>query len=63
MSCYVLVMATLPIVTEGKLIGIRDELGLLHLAMVDSWSVTASISADGAVSVKQNFAALEPLEI
>lgn len=57
------VMATLPIVTEGQLIGIRNELGSLHIAMVDSWSVTASISADGAVSVKQSFTALEPLEV
>lgn len=57
------VMATLPIVTEGQLIGIRDELGFLHIAMVDSWSVSASISADGAVSVKQSFTVLEPLEV
>lgn len=57
------VMATLPIVTEGQLIGIRDELDLLYIAMIDSWSVTASIAADGAVSVKQSFTALEPLEV
>lgn len=57
------VMANLPIVTEGQLVGIRDELNNLHRAMVDSWTVTASISADGAITVKQSFSALEPLEV
>lgn len=57
------VMPTLPIVTEGQLIGIRDDLDQLHLAMVDSWSVTATMSSDGAVSVKQSISALEPLEV
>lgn len=57
------VMATLPIASEGQLIGIRDELNSLHKAMVDSWSVTASVSADGAITVKQSITALEPLEV
>lgn len=57
------VMANLPIVTEGQLVGIRDELNNLHRAMVDSWTVTASVSADGAITVKQSFSALEPLEV
>lgn len=57
------VMATLPIVTEGQLVGIRDELNSLHRAMVDSWTLSASVSADGAITVKQSFTALEPLEV
>lgn len=57
------VMANLPIVTEGQLVGIRDELNNLHRAMVDSWTVTASVSADGSITVKQSFSALSPLEV